>query len=468
MEKELNKELKNKLFLKKKCVWDGITPAEHKKIYNFCDGYKDFLNSCKTEREAVAYMGKASAKYGYKNIEKASRGDKKLFINNRGVSAALVNINNTDFEKGFKIIAAHVDSPQLDLKSITLYEAEDIAYMKTKYYGGIKKYQWVTIPLAMHGVVVKADGKTVNVVIGESNDEPVFTVNDLLVHLAQEQVVKPANKVIEGEQLNIIVGSIPYKFKTEKDSVKLAIMDFLNKKYGIVESDLISAELHLMPAGIARDVGFDKSLIGAHGQDDRACAYTSLEAFLDIEKSDKNLMVIFFDKEEIGSYGLSSADSTFLTSALTKIMALYGVKDAEVLNKALMNSKAISADVSAAIDPEWKSVMDIMNSAKLGYGVSIVKCGGTRGKYNANDTGAEFMSEIMSAFNKDKVRWQIGELGKVDQGGGGTISVYFAYYGMDVVDCGLALLSMHSPFEISSKADVYSAYLAYKAFYKYC
>jgi len=464
----MSKELKKKLFFTKKSVWDGMNAAELKKVFDLSDDYKDFLNGCKTEREVVSYVQRVSARHGYKDIDKASKNDKKLLINNRGVSAALAHINTKNFEKGFRIIASHIDSPQLDLKSITLYEAEDLAYMKTIYYGGIKKYQWVTIPLAMHGIVVKTSGKVVKVVVGEADNEPVFTVNDLLIHLAQEQGGKPANKVIEGEQLNIIVGSIPYKFKTEKDSVKLAIMDLLNKKYGISEEDFVSAELHLVPAGKARDVGFDKSLVGAHGQDDRICAYTSLKAFFDINKSDQNLMVMFFDKEEIGSYGFSSADSNFLTKTLSKIMAMYGVKDAEVMNRALENSKVISADVNAAVDPEWKGVMDMMNSAKLGYGVGLEKCGGTRGKYNANDTSAEFMAEIRSAFEKDKVKWQIAQLGKVDQGGGGTISVYFAQHGMEVVDCGPALLSMHSPFEVSSKADVYSTYQAYKAFYKYC
>lgn len=463
-----NAKLKDKLFSTKKSVWDGLSAPEEKKLFEFSEGYKKFLTECKIEREAVDHIVNAALKHGYKDLNKATRNDTKLFVNYKGVCAMLVNIGDKSFKDGFKIIASHIDSPQLDLKSNALYEAEEMAYFKTKYYGGIKKYQWVTVPLAMHGVVVKKDGKLVNVVIGEDAHDPVFTVNDLLIHLAQDQVTKPANKVIEGEQLNILVGSIPYKFKSGKDAVKLAIMETLNKKYGIVEEDFVSAELHLIPAGKARDVGLDRSFVGGHGQDDRVCAYTSLKAFLDTGKSNKNLMVVFMDKEEIGSIGDAAADSNFVERMVTKIMSVYGIKDFGQIKDAIAKSKALSADVTAAVDPEWKNLMDMLNSAKVGYGVSVVKSAGTRGKYNANDTHPEFMAKIRDAFFKEKVKWQIGELGKVDQGGGGTVAVYFAYHGMDIVECGPALLSMHSPFEIASKADVYSTYQAYKAFYKHC
>lgn len=462
------KKLKDKLFFSKKSVWDGIKPIEFKRIFDFSEGYKSFLSSSKIEREAVTYILNNAIKKGYKDLYKAKSSDNKLFLNYKGVCSILANINDKSFKNGFRIIASHIDSPQLDLKSSTLYEAEEMAYMKTKYYGGIKKYQWVTVPLAMHGVIVKKNGELVNVTIGELESEPVFTVNDLLVHLAQDQVTKPANKVIEGEQLNILVGSIPYKFKSGKDAVKLAIMELFNKKYGISEEDFVSAELHLVPAGKARDVGLDMSFVGGHGQDDRVCSYTSLQAFLDVEKTNKNLMVVFLDKEEIGSVGDSSADSNILERVLARIMSLYGKTDLLDIHTAMERSKVLSADVTAAVDPEWRGVMDMLNSAKAGYGVTLVKSAGTRGKYNANDTHPEFMAEMREALSKEGVNWQIGELGKVDQGGGGTVAMHFAYYGMDVVECGPALLSVHSPFEIVSKADVYSTYQAYKAFYKHC
>jgi len=463
-----NIKLKEKLFTTRKSVWDGLAATELKKLLDFCEGYKDFLSTSKIEREAICNIVKTASKHGYKDLNKATKSDHKLFTSYKGSCSILANIGDKSFKNGFRIIVSHVDSPQIDLKSTALYEAEEMAYFKTKYYGGIKKYQWVTIPLAMHGVVVKKGGKLVEVVIGEIDEDPVFTVNDLLIHLAQDQVTKPANKVIEGEQLNILVGSIPYKFKSEKDAVKLSIMELLNERYGITEEDFVSAELHLVPAGRARDVGLDRSFVGAHGQDDRVCAYTSLKAFLEAGNTNKNLMVIFVDKEEIGSYGDASADSNFFERVITKIMSLYGIKDFGQIKDAIAKSKMLSADVTAAVDPEWKGVMDMLNSAKTGYGVSLVKSAGTRGKYNANDTHPEFVAEMREAFYKEKIKWQIGELGKVDQGGGGTVAIYFARQGMDVIECGPALLSMHSPFEIASKADVYSTYQAYKAFYKHC
>ena len=466
--KDTNKALKDKLFMTKTSVWDGIDTKTEGKIFSMGEEYKEFLNICKTERETVTHLEKWSAKFGYKNIKKATKNDKKLFINVRGVAAVLANINSMNFEKGFQIIASHIDSPQLDLKCKTLYEADDMAYMKTHYYGGIKKYHWVTVPLSMHGVIIKEDGKTVNIAIGDSPNDPVFTVNDLLIHLAQDQVTKPANKVIEGEQLNILVGSIPYKFKSGSEAVKLGIMDYLFKKYGVKEEDFISAELHLVPATKARDIGFDRSMIGAHGHDDRVCAYTAAKAFFDLEKTNKNVLAVFLDKEEISSVSDAGGDSNLMVRVITQIMEQYGISDQSIVVKAMANSKVISADVTAGIDPEWHGVMDMMNSARMGCGVAVNKCGGSRGKYGASEAHAEFVQEIRSAFAKDKVKWQIAELGKVDVGGGGTVAMYFAFYGMDVIDCGPALLSMHSTFEIVSKADVYSTYMAYMAFYRHC
>ena len=462
------KALKDKLFMAKKSSWDSLDTKAVKDIFDLSEEYKKFLNNCKTEREAVAYLEKWSAKEGYKNINKATKNDRKLFINNRNVSAVIANINNMDFKKGFNIIASHVDSPQLDLKGVTLYEADEMAFMKTHYYGGIKKYHWVTIPLSMHGIVVKENGQIVNIVIGDDESDPVFTVNDLLIHLAQDQISKPANKVIEGEQLNILVGSIPYKFKSASESVKLAILDHLYKKYGMKEEDFVSAEIHLVPAGKARDIGFDRSFVGAHGQDDRICSFTSAKALFDMEKINKNTLAIFFDKEEVGSLGDGAADSNLIMRIFTRLMGLYGVDDPETVAEAMENSKVISADVTAGIDPEWHNVMDLMNAAKMGCGVSVNKYGGGRGKAGASEAHAEFVLDIRKAFAKDKVKWQVGELGKVDMGGGGTVAMYFAYYGMNVVDCGPALLSMHSTFEVASKVDIYNAYRAYKAFFRHC
>ncbi|MBU4486687.1 MAG: aminopeptidase, partial [Candidatus Delongbacteria bacterium] len=329
--------------------------------------------------------------------------------------------------------------------------------------------QWVTRPLALHGVIVTESGKIINVSIGEKPNDFVFTINDILPHLAQDQYKKTPDTIVEGEQLNILVGSIPYKFKSEKDSIKLAILDYLYREYGIIEEDFVSSELQLVPAGEAKDIGFDRSFVGAHGQDDRICAYLGLKAILDMKENEfkKNIMMVFFDKEEIGSAGNSGADSNIVERMVNDILQLHGNNDYNVLIKALENSKLLSSDVNAGIDPEWKSVFEPMNGAKIGYGVCLTKFTGSKGKSGSNEAHAEFVADIRKAFNKDKVLWQTTELGKVDQGEGGTIAKYLAKYGMDVVDCGTALLSMHSPFEVASKADIYHTYKAYKAFYRY-
>ena len=457
--------LKEKLFATKKNGWDGITEKQLKEIFDFNENYKKFLDEGKTEREVLKNVETLAKKHGFKNIEDAKKTDKKLFLNFDNVAGALVVINDTKFENGFLMVGAHIDTPRIDLKNNPLYEAEDMAYMKTHYYGGIKKYQWVTRPLALHGIVVLESGKTIDIVIGEDENDPVFTINDLLPHLAQNQITKKASTVIEGENLNILVGSIPYKFKSEKDAVKLAIMEELNKKYGIIEEDSVSAELQLVPAGKARDVGFDRSFIGAHGQDDRVCSFVGMEAIFDAKNKKRNLMMIFFDKEEIGSKGNAGADSNILERIVNDVIVHAGKADYNTLIKALENSKFLSADVNAGIDPEWANVYEKMNAAKIGYGVCLTKFTGARGKSSSNEAHAEFVAECRKAFNKEGALWQTAELGKVDQGGGGTIAMFIAEYGMDVVDCGTAVLSMHAPFEITSKVDVYHTYLAYKAFY---
>ncbi len=467
---ETLKSLGEKLLFKKKSAWDGLKKTEEKEIIQFSEFYKTFLNASKTERESMITIEKLSKAKGFVNIKKAKKTDKKLFLSYDGVAGALVVIKNPlDFRKGFLMNGAHIDVPRLDLKQFPLYEAEDMAYMKTHYYGGIKKYQWVTRPLALHGVVILENGKCVSITVGESPQDPVFTINDLLPHLSQNQNKKVATKVIEGEQLNILVGSIPYKYKSEKDAVKLAILEKLYNDYNIVEQDFVSAELQVVPAGDARDVGFDRSFVGGFGHDDRVCAYCGMKAILDLKKEEikKNLLMVFFDKEEIGSMGNSGAHSNLIERIVNDIIQFYGKGDYNILINALENSKFLSSDVNAGIDPEWKDVNEIMNAAKMGHGVCLTKYTGTRGKFGSNEAHAEFVADIRKAFNKDKVLWQTAELGKVDQGGGGTVALHLARYGMDVMDCGTPLLSMHSPFEVVSKADIFHTYKAFKAFYKY-
>lgn len=463
-------KLSEKLLFNKKNGWDGLKKKDFDAVMALSEDYKKFLDSSKTERESIDTISKLAKKFGFVDIKKAKKSDKKLFINYDGVAGALVYVKDPKkFNEGFLMNGAHIDVPRIDLKQNPLYEDEDMAYMKTHYYGGIKKYQWVTRPLSLHGVIILENGKTIKVNIGEKETDPVFTINDLLPHLAKDQYKKTPGTVVEGEQLNILVGSIPYKFKHEKNAVKLAIMDFLNKEYGIVEEDFVSAELQLVPAGNARDIGFDRSFIGAHGHDDRICSYLGMKAIFDMKEKDikKNLMMIFFDKEEIGSAGNAGADSNIVERMVNDVLQLNGNKDYNVLIKALENSKLLSSDVNAGIDPAWKSVNEPMNAAKIGYGVCLTKFTGSGGKGGSNEAHAEFVADIRKAFNKDGVLWQTTELGKVDQGGGGTIAKYLAAYGMDVVDCGTALLSMHAPFEVASKIDIYHTYKAYIAFYKY-
>jgi aspartyl aminopeptidase len=462
-------KISEELSYKKKNGWEGITTTQRNTIFNLAEKYKHFLNHGKTEREALRYIEKCATNFGYVNIEKAKDKDKKLFLNFDNVAGTLAFINDSEnFEEGFLMVGAHIDTPRLDIKGMPLYEAQDMAYMKTHYYGGIKKYQWVTKPLALHGVIVLENGTRIDVIIGEDDNDPVFTINDLLPHLAKDQMNKNARTVIEGESLNILVGSIPYKFKKEKNAIKIAILSYLHEKYGIKEEDFISAELQLVPAGNARDVGFDRSFVGAHGQDDRICSYAGMQALFDTKQSKKNLIMMFFDKEEIGSKGNAGANSNILERMVNNIIRHYGKGDYNTLIKALENTKFLSADVNVGIDPEWVAVTEKMNSGKIGYGVCLTKFTGSRGKSGSNEAHAEFVAECRRAFNKEKVLWQSAELGKVDQGGGGTIAAFIAEYGMDVIDCGTPVLSMHSPFEISSKVDLYHTYKAYKAFYKHC
>jgi aspartyl aminopeptidase len=385
---------------------------------------------------------------------------------NKEKSIALTVLGKAPLAEGVRIIISHIDSPRIDLKQNPLYEEADMALLRTHYYGGIKKYQWVTIPLSLHGLVAKADGSALNVEIGEDPADPVFVINDLLPHLsgkAQDQ--KKITEAIEGEKLTVLAGSLPFPDPEAKERVKLRVMDLLHQKYGLVEEDFTSAELELVPAMKARDVGFDRSLLGSYGQDDRVCAYTSLQAILSLPDPPRTVVTLFVDKEEIGSDGNTGAKSLFLESILRALIQQSGLPVSEALLKeVLANSKALSADVQAALDPNYPEVHEKQNAGKLGYGVCLEKSTGHRGKSGASDARAEYVGEIRRIFNENKVAWQMTEIGKVDEGGGGTVAKYLAVYGMDIIDCGPAVLSMHSPFEVASKADIFETYKAYRAF----
>lgn len=458
-------ELKEKLFMKRKETGLELSEQDIAKADKFCEGYKKFLDTAKTEREACAEAVRQAEKEGFKPFkkgEKYAEGD-KIYLNNRGKSIILAVIGKAPIEQGVNIAAAHIDSPRLDLKQNPLYESDGLGYFKTHYYGGIKKYQWPAIPMALHGVIYKADGERVDVKIGEEEDDPVFVVTDILPHLADSQYKRPANQLIKGEELNILIGSRPFKEDKASEAVKLNIMCILNEKYGITESDFVSAELECVPAFKAKDVGFDRSMIGAYGQDDRVCAYPALSAILSIKNTpERTAVVILTDKEETGSDGNTGLRSAYLKYFIYDLAESYGVKGHTVLSA----SKCLSADVNAAFDPTFPDAFEKMNSAFLNRGVVATKYTGARGKSGTSDASAEFVGEIRRLFDKNGVIWQTGELGKVDFGGGGTVAMYIANLDVDTIDVGVPVLAMHAPFEITAKNDVYMAYRAFKVFLK--
>lgn len=463
--KERKKSLADELLYKPKPVWDSVGEVERKAIFDLADDYKAFLTAAKTERLAVKEIVRRATEKGFSDIDDG-KNSKKFFRINRKKSLALVVLGKENPTLGLNVIVSHIDSPRLDLKQRPLYEDVEIALLKTHYYGGIKKYQWVSRPLALYGLVVTSDGREVEVAVGDSPEDPVFTVSDLLPHLARKaQMEKKIEDAIVGEKLNLISGSIPIDDKEAKERVKLSILSLLNKKYGIVEEDLISAELEAVPAGPARDIGWDQSMVGGYGQDDRASAYTSLRAALDCKDIKKTLAIFFMDKEEIGSEGVTGARGRIIEEVASDILrATKGEVKVDDLTMALGRSRCISADVNGALDPDYQEVHEKGNAARLGYGICITKFTGSRGKYMASDASAELMGEIRRLFNENGIVWQYGELGKVDEGGGGTIAKDMAERGMDVVDTGPVLLDMHSPFEISSKADIYMTYKGFKIF----
>lgn len=463
--------LKEKLSYKLSNVWEKSSEEEKHFAFEFCEGYKSFLDIAKTEREFSSEAELLAINNGFICIDNLLKaGDTlvpgmKVYKVNRNKSIILSVIGKDKVENGVNILGAHTDSPRVDLKQNPVYEDTGMVLLKTHYYGGIKKYQWVTIPLALHGVIIKTNGETVQVKIGEDDSDTVFVITDLLPHLAQDQMQKKMSEAITGEGLNILFGSIPYNDEKVKERVKLNILKLLNDKYGITEEDFVSSELEIVPAFKARDVGLDRSLIGSYGQDDRVCAYTALKAILEMKDLKKTAICVLTDKEEIGSVGNTGAQSKFLEDFIADICSLISNSYSDMnLRKCMNNSKMLSADVNAGVDPNYEGVQDKRNASYLGKGVVFSKYTGSRGKVGASDANAEFIGELRKLFNEKGIIWQSAELGKVDQGGGGTIAQYIANLGVDVIDCGVAVLSMHSPFEITSKIDVYTIYKAYKAF----
>lgn len=470
MKKSEIKKVKEKVLKKENLVLDKISRKQTRESFSFSENYKVFLDQSKTEREAVATIIEEAESKGYRNIgaqRKKNKSIKKWYKIFQDRCIALVHLGKEPLISGTNIIASHIDSPRLDLKQNPVYEDLDLGLLKTHYYGGIRKYHWLALPLALHGSILLANGNKIEITIGEDPTDPVFTVTDLLPHLAGKlQADKKISQVFEGEKLNLLSGSIPLGDPKEKKRVKLNLLHILNDQYGIQEEDFVSAEIEAVPAEKARDIGFDRSMIGAYGQDDRVCVYTSLRAIFDLQTQKKTAISLFFDKEEIGSEGASGAKSNFLEDLISDILFVTGKDtDNRSLRKTLINSSCLSADVNAAMDPDFKEVHEALNAAKLGYGICMTKFTGVAGKAGSSDASAEFVGKIRHIFNKNKIVWQTGELGKIDQGGGGTVAKFLAKFGMNVLDCGPALLSMHSPFEISSKADIYMTYLGYKAFF---
>lgn len=461
-EKSLGKQLQEELAMKTENLGMTMTDEELEKAFRFSEGYKIFLDQGKTEREVVTEIEILAKQKGFTSFDPAKKytaGD-KVYYNNRGKAMILAAIGTQPLENGVHIAASHIDSPRLDLKQCPFYEDAELALWKTHYYGGIKKYQWAAIPLSLHGVVVRKDGTTVEVHIGEELDDPVFCVTDLLPHLAADQMKRTLADGVKGEELNILIGSLPFREDDLSERVKLNILKILYDKYGVTERDFVSAELEMVPAYPARDLGLDRSMIGAYGQDDRVCAYTSLMAALECDKPKTTLVTVFADKEETGSDGNTGLKAAYLKYFIADLAKPYGVEGRTVLS----NSTCLSADVNAALDPTFSDVHDRRNAAYLNRGVVLTKYTGARGKSGTSDASAEFVAQINRIFDAENVAWQTGELGKVDHGGGGTVAAYIANLGVDVIDMGVPVLSMHAPFEVTSKLDVYMTYRGFAAF----
>ncbi len=458
------------LSYQRQTVWSKINENERKDVYAFCDDYKAFLDASKTERLSVNEIVRRAKEKGFKcacEFEKLVPGD-KVYSVNKNKNVVLAVIGKKGLCEGMNIVGSHIDSPRLDIKQVPLYEEKGVSLLKTHYYGGIRKYQWVARPLALYGTVVKADGSIVEIAIGDKDEDPVFYITDLLPHLAAKQNDKKLGQAIEGEELNILIGGNPSDEAAEdKKAVKLNVLKLLNEKYGIVEEDFVSAELEAVPAGAARDVGLDRSFISAHGHDDRVCAFTSMKGIFETESCEKTAVALFADKEEIGSVGNTGMASRYFANLVAAMIEKQndGVCTPVMLSKALASSSMLSADVAAGIDPTFPKVHDELNGAFMGQGTTIVKYTGSRGKGGCSDANAEFVGRIRKLLNDNNVIWQTSELGRVDEGGGGTIAYILAAENMEVLDLGVPVLSMHAPFELVSKTDVYMTYRAYKVFY---
>lgn len=460
--KSAGQKLQEELLIQRKNGGLVLSDSEIGEVQDYCEGYKKYLDVAKTEREAVIASIALAQKHGFKEYEYGKKyvaGD-KIYLNNRGKAVIFAVMGSESIENGVNIMAAHIDAPRIDLKARPLYEEAEIAFFKTHYYGGIKKYQWTAIPLALHGVIIKADGSSVTVRLGEEETDPVFCITDLLPHLAQDQMKRTLADGIRGEELNIVIGSYPFRDDEASEKVKLNVIKMLNEKYGIKESDLLSAELELVPAYKSKDIGFDRSMIGGYGQDDRVCAYTALTATLAATAPKRTLLCVLADKEEVGSDGNTGLDSSYMKYFIADLAKPYGVDGRRVLS----NSKCLSADVNAAFDPTFPEVTEKKNTCYINYGVVVTKYTGSRGKSGTSDASAEFTGEVQRMLDKHNVIWQTGELGKVDQGGGGTVAQYVAKLNVDVIDIGVPVLSMHAPFEVTSKIDVHATYKAFAAF----
>ena len=453
-------------------AWKKYDEAGLKEVFEYCEGYKKYISDCKTERECVSESIRIAETYGYRNLEDVIKnketlksGD-KVYANNMGKGIALFLIGEEPMAAGCNILGAHVDSPRLDIKQNPLYEDKEFAMLDTHYYGGIKKYQWVTLPLALHGVVVKKDGTVIELNIGEDDSDPIVGISDLLVHLSADQMSKNASNVIEGEDLNVTIGSMPLDGE-EKDAVKANILKLLKEKYDFEEDDFVSAEIEVVPAGKARDYGLDRSMVAGYGHDDRICAYTSMMAQLETESVKRTAVTLLVDKEEVGSIGATGQHSRFFENTVAEVMDRLGEYSELNVRRALKNSKMLSSDVSAAFDPNYAAVNEEKNSAFMGHGLVFNKYTGSRGKGGCNDANAEYMAELRNIMDSENVTFQTAELGKVDQGGGGTIAYILAQYNMEVIDSGIALHNMHAPWEIASKIDIWEATKGYKAFLKH-
>ena len=462
---ENDKIIKEKLCNNKKCGWNEVDALERNKIFSFAEEYMSFMNKSKTEREATKTVLSMLKENGFKDIndmDSLKYGDRVYYIN-RNKSVFIAVIGKEVLENGLNLVGAHIDSPRLDLKPNPIYEDNGLTYFKTHYYGGIKKYQWTTIPLAIHGTVVKTNGEKIDIEIGEKDSDPIFTITDLLPHLATDQMNKKLSNAIEGEDLNLLIGSIPYSVDSGS---KINILNILNQRYGITEKDFLSSEIELVPAFKARSLGFDESMVAAYGQDDKVCSFASLKSILDIRENSKTCVCILSDKEEIGSVGNTGMASNAFNYFISLLLDKKGENMPNMIDKVFMNSKMLSADVDAGFDPIYKNVSEINNASKIGYGVVLNKYTGSRGKSGASDANAEFMAYVRNILEENNIKYQVSELGKVDIGGGGTIAYILADKGIEVVDCGIGVLSMHAPYEVTSKYDIYSAYKTYLNFFR--